>query len=250
MKKSIIILTIVVTAVIITTVLFVTQNNKALNDTGDYNDIELVNGSQKYITGTIYEMTAGRILVAEGIIEDENLSAPDNFTGNAGWFTVPDSSVMENLELGLMVEVWVSGPVLESYPAQAVADRVVVVVRETTEGAGSLIGSSRTNRSREAAQEDNDEEFTTDANPQPACYTGGCSGEICSLEQEVITTCEMIPGMECLQSAACQFVDGSCRWVLNNESANCFMKVREQHGDEVVLSRIGHLFSKAEEYLR
>ncbi len=152
----------------------------------------------------------------------------------------------DELQIGAVVEVWVSGPVLESYPVQAAADRIIVITNDNREDSGgSLINSSR----RSNAPTTDLEEENHDTTPAFKCYQGGCSGEICSSQREVISTCELIPGMECLRvGASCQFVDGDCRWVLSYESARCFLQVKEEYGEEVTQSRIGYLFQKAEDF--
>lgn len=43
------------------------------------------------------------------------------------------------------------------------------------------------------------------------CFESGCSGEVCSAEQDVMTTCEVVP-MDFPPQTACGCVDGTCRW--------------------------------------
>ena len=86
--------------------------------------------------------------------------------------------------------------------------------------------------------------------PIKECFIVGCSGELCTDDPEAISTCELLPGMECLgEEMSCQLVEGECSWVLSREAAECFLIVKEQWGDEVLESRIGHLFDKAEDLL-
>ena len=80
------------------------------------------------------------------------------------------------------------------------------------------------------------------------CVVSGCSGELCGLEQ-MESTCEALPGAECLDYASCDFIGDECEWVLNEEASRCFMDVEEELGPEARDSRIGHLFQKAEETL-
>ncbi len=250
MKKTTIISAISIIAItVITTLIFLNRGGEV----NEYNGVEIINGSQKYITGTIYDMTDGRVLVAEGINNRNDLSSPDNFIGNAGWFTITEKTQKDELQIGLVVEVWVSGPVLESYPVQAAADRIIVITNDDREDSGgSLITSARgraTIQPITPTDPSNSPGNSTAPTPTVKCYQGGCSGEICSSQEEVISTCELIPGMECLKvGASCQLVAGDCRWVLNEESARCFLQVKEQYGEEVTQSRIGYLFQKAEEF--
>ena len=86
-----------------------------------------------------------------------------------------------------------------------------------------------------------------DSTVSKKCKASGCSGEICSTE-EVVSTCEFLPGMECIDLAGCGMVDGECGWTLNEEAANCFIEVLEENleADE---TRIGHFFEKAEKVI-
>lgn len=83
------------------------------------------------------------------------------------------------------------------------------------------------------------------------CFVGGCSGELCTNDPEAASTCELLAGMECIGigGMSCGAAEGECRWVLDQESAECFMAVETEHGPEVRETRIGHLFDKAEEVL-
>ena len=88
-----------------------------------------------------------------------------------------------------------------------------------------------------------------DTSASAECTVSGCSGEICSLDSPVETTCEALPGAECLNEASCEFVEDDCQWVLNEEAARCFMEVEEEFGSRARDSRIGYLFGRAEEAL-
>ena len=81
------------------------------------------------------------------------------------------------------------------------------------------------------------------------CVVSGCSGEVCSLDGPVETTCEALPGAECLNKASCELVENDCQWVLSTEAAQCFMGVEEEFGDKARSTRIGHLFERAEKVL-
>jgi eight-cysteine-cluster-containing protein len=43
------------------------------------------------------------------------------------------------------------------------------------------------------------------------CHVGGCGGETCSAEPEVITTCELLP-VRFPEGSQCGCVEGQCRW--------------------------------------
>ena len=83
---------------------------------------------------------------------------------------------------------------------------------------------------------------------EPAsCYVAGCSGEVCSSQQDVITTCEYIPGTECLDKADCKAMDGECKWILTDETAECLQEKDAETEENLKDSRIGELFERAEE---
>ena len=44
------------------------------------------------------------------------------------------------------------------------------------------------------------------------CHTGGCSGEVCSAEEGVVTTCELVPPVR----GWCGCIDGACLWHLRD----------------------------------
>ncbi|MDY0001297.1 MAG: proprotein convertase P-domain-containing protein [Polyangia bacterium] len=55
-----------------------------------------------------------------------------------------------------------------------------------------------------------------------ACYVGGCSGEVCSAEEGVITTCIYQPWYSCFQSASCAVqTNGTCGWTETPELLEC-----------------------------
>ena len=183
-----------------------------------------------YITGNVYDLNDNRLLVAEGFEGDYDGDI-DNFIGNAGWFTINEETKIIDLEenqlnfnqinIGNLVEVWVSGPIMESYPVQGTASKIVVI--EENEESEEIVYS---------------------------CYVGGCGGELCTNDPNAISTCELLPGMECLEKEmTCEFIEGECRWVLSQEAAECFLLVKEEQGEEVSQTRIGNLFRKAEELL-
>jgi hypothetical protein len=58
--------------------------------------------------------------------------------------------------------------------------------------------------------------------PQGACFVGGCSGQICSDQEGVISTCEFKPEYACYQTATCgRQSDGTCGWNATPELQAC-----------------------------
>jgi eight-cysteine-cluster-containing protein len=54
------------------------------------------------------------------------------------------------------------------------------------------------------------------------CFVGGCSGQVCSDEEGVITTCEYRPEYACYQAASCEVQDdGHCGWTQTEELQSC-----------------------------
>lgn len=54
------------------------------------------------------------------------------------------------------------------------------------------------------------------------CFVGGCSGQVCSNDPGVVTTCEWRPEYACYRSATCGIdADGSCGWVETAELTSC-----------------------------
>ncbi len=178
-----------------------------------------------YIVGQIYSISENSVLVAEGV-DGEYRGGVEELRGNAVWVAIDEnteiidadkSTVSFNyLEEGMVVEVSITGVLLESYPARGTAAKLVIV-----------------------------EQYAI-----TECYIGGCSGELCVSYPEAQSTCELLPGMECLGSGmSCEFINGDCSWVLSLEAAECFAEVKEREGSVVKETRIGHLFEKAEELL-
>ncbi len=55
-----------------------------------------------------------------------------------------------------------------------------------------------------------------------ACYAGGCSGQVCSDNPDVITTCEWRPEYACYAGATCaRQADGACGWTETAELLAC-----------------------------
>lgn len=56
------------------------------------------------------------------------------------------------------------------------------------------------------------------------CYVGGCSGQICSDQPNMVSTCEFTPSYSCYQSAntTCERqANGQCGWTQTDELAQC-----------------------------
>lgn len=54
------------------------------------------------------------------------------------------------------------------------------------------------------------------------CFVGGCSSQICSDQEGVISTCEFRPEYACYQQATCERqADGQCGWTETPELAAC-----------------------------
>jgi hypothetical protein len=181
-------------------------------------------------TGKIYDIDNGRILVAEGVKNYEYTGNIEDLEGEAVWITVDGKTEIigldgkeklnfEVLRIGDSVEIWTVGPFLETYPAQGTASRIGLT--------------------------DDFEEKEI----QAQCFSAGCSGELCTDDPMAASTCELLPGMECLgEGMSCQLIDEECTWVLSESSAQCFLDVLEEAGEEVMNTRIGYLFEKAEAF--
>lgn len=183
--------------------------------------------TEPYIIGEIYALSENRVLIAEGVVDNGYTGDLETLRGNASWITIKEETdildprgremIWSELETGFRVEVWITGPILESYPTQVTASKIVVT------------------RIPEKQVKD--------------CFIGGCSGEICSNDQEVISTCELILGMGCLkEDMSCQLVDNECTWVLSKEAAECFLEVEQTHGSQVRETRINYFFNLADQF--
>lgn len=57
--------------------------------------------------------------------------------------------------------------------------------------------------------------------PEP-CFVGGCSGQVCSSREGIITTCEWRQEYACYRNAACERQDdGKCGWTQTAELTSC-----------------------------
>jgi eight-cysteine-cluster-containing protein len=218
-------------------------------------DVVVEPPEEAYIIGEIYDISERQILVAEGIRGEGYDGSIDDFIGNAGWFRVDEETffvkngenlTFENLEVGNRVAITVTGEVMESYPVQAMAKKVEFVKEDEEE-----IFENKENEEevKEETKEEVKKEIEKDELAKE-CYIGGCSGELCTSDPEAISTCELLPGMECLRKEMrCEFVAGECSWVFSQEAAKCFLEIQKTQGDQVTKTRIGYLFDEAKKFL-
>lgn len=62
----------------------------------------------------------------------------------------------------------------------------------------------------------------TDEAAGKSCYVGGCSGQICSENEGVISTCEWREEYACYRTATCEVqADGNCGWTQSAELQAC-----------------------------
>jgi hypothetical protein len=60
----------------------------------------------------------------------------------------------------------------------------------------------------------------------PGCFVGGCSGQVCSEQEGVITTCEFRPEYACYQTATCERqAGGECGWTETPELDACLADI-------------------------
>jgi hypothetical protein len=56
----------------------------------------------------------------------------------------------------------------------------------------------------------------------PSCFVGGCSGQVCSDQEGVVTTCEWQDEYACYDTATCERqTDGACGWTQTEELTAC-----------------------------
>jgi len=62
-----------------------------------------------------------------------------------------------------------------------------------------------------------------DCEEEQDCYVGGCSGQICSAEKDVISTCEWTAYYGCYELATCDLLpSGNCGWIgVDSRFQNC-----------------------------
>ena len=58
--------------------------------------------------------------------------------------------------------------------------------------------------------------------PGDACFIGGCSSQLCSDRDDLISTCEWRDEYACYKTATCERqADGACGWTQTPELAAC-----------------------------
>jgi hypothetical protein len=56
----------------------------------------------------------------------------------------------------------------------------------------------------------------------PSCFVGGCSGQVCSDQEGIVTTCEWQDEYACYDTATCaRQTDGTCGWTQTEELTSC-----------------------------
>jgi len=175
--------------------------------------------NQYHIKGTIYNIDNGRILVGEELASEGYTGNFEDIEGQAVWFSIGDETEIKyNNETQSFdnLEIGMQVEVFTSNPEQGSADSVII-----------------------------------ENHPEKKCYIGGCSGEICSDQADIASTCELLPGMECLKKGtSCKPINNECTWVLSQNAAQCFIQVENKYGEEVRNSRIGYLFDKARQLIK
>lgn len=250
MKKVLLIVAIIV--IIIIGVVYFYESGKERMMIGE----EL---GEPYVVGEIYEIGSSGVMIAEGFNEDDEMGI--GYFGTAIWFTIDEETKImnsegkfisfEDLEIGMRVRAWATGAILESYPEQGTALVIMLEeVKESDETVGDIDTTEDEDKEEDIALDD-DIDVDKDDEIEIACYVGGCSGELCTDDPEIMGTCELLPGMECIpMEMRCEAVDGECTWIMSKRAAECFIEVEKKEGVGVRDTRIGYLFDKAEDFLK
>lgn len=53
------------------------------------------------------------------------------------------------------------------------------------------------------------------------CFIGGCSGQLCTAKEGVMSTCEYRAEYGCVKLTSCGCVDRQCGWRQNDQYAKC-----------------------------
>ena len=65
-------------------------------------------------------------------------------------------------------------------------------------------------------------EYKTPAISKSICYVGGCSGQICSDQKDVVSTCEARQEYACYKTAKCERqTNGECGWTQTSGLKSC-----------------------------
>lgn len=212
MNKNLIIITLIVVLLCGIFILSSQESKQADNEINEQKN-------QYHIKGTIYNIDNGRILVGEELASEGYTGNFEDIEGQAVWFSIGDETEIKyNNETQSFdnLEIGMQVEVFTSNPEQGSADSVII-----------------------------------ENHPEKKCYIGGCSGEICSDQTDIVSTCEILPGMECLKKGtSCKPINNECTWVLSQDAAQCFIQVENKYGEEVRNSRIGYLFDKARQMIK
>jgi len=212
MNKNLIIITLIVVLLCGIFILSSQESKQADNEINEQKN-------QYHIKGTIYNIDNGRILVGEELASEGYTGNFEDIEGQAVWFSIGDETEIKyNNETQSFdnLEIGMQVEVFTSNPEQESADSVII-----------------------------------ENHPEKKCYIGGCSGEICSDQTDIVSTCEILPGMECLKKGtSCKPINNECTWVLSQNAAQCFIQVENKYGEEVRNSRIGYLFDKARQLIK
>ncbi len=212
MNKNLIIITLIVVLLCGIFILSSQESKQADNEINEQKN-------QYHIKGTIYNIDNGRILVGEELASEGYTGNFEDIEGQAVWFSIGDETEIKyNNETQSFdnLEIGMQVEVFTSNPEQGSADSVII-----------------------------------ENHPEKKCYIGGCSGEICSDQTDIVSTCEILPGMECLKKGtSCKPINNECTWVLSQDAAQCFIQVENKYGEEVRNSRIGYLFDKARQLIK
>jgi len=76
--------------------------------------------------------------------------------------------------------------------------------------------------------DDNPKPIGGDNKPKSACYIGGCSGEICSDQEGVVSTCIYRAEYACYKTATCERQSsGQCGWTETPEFKMCLVEAED-----------------------
>lgn len=93
--------------------------------------MENTNDSEPEIVGYVVKSEGGKMLVVSSEPQDFSATGGLEEFYNAVWV----SDVQEKVHIGEKVKVWFEGPILESYPAQATAEKVLILPSTQPKGA-------------------------------------------------------------------------------------------------------------------
>ncbi|HEY8377173.1 MAG TPA: hypothetical protein VIK91_11820 [Nannocystis sp.] len=72
--------------------------------------------------------------------------------------------------------------------------------------------------------------FKNDCEDDAGCFRGGCSGEICTAQSDVMGTCEVLP-VQIPATARCGCVEGECMWYSDGSAQLVDMRKGEPPGE-------------------